>query len=86
MTAWNTSFPLARREIICLELAASDSGMYPGVQADVGGKHMRRLFKRGYVREWVPFNHVHKTRAVATQAGLDALAIVKATPTPKSED
>lgn len=70
---WNPSFPLSRREIICLELAASESGFYPGVQADVGGKHMGRLFKRGYVSEYLPSNPVHKVRAVATEAGLRAL-------------
>jgi hypothetical protein len=70
---WNPSFPLTRREITCLELAASESGFYPGVQADVGGKHMRRLFKRRYVSEYLPSNPVHKVRAVATEAGLRAL-------------
>jgi hypothetical protein len=57
-----------------LFLAASDGGMYPGVQWDLNPKAFKRLQALGYVRLFVPHNHVHKDRAVITEEGRVALA------------
>lgn len=57
-----------------LQLSAGKSGMYDGDRWDNAPRTYRRLAAMGFVREEAPYNPVHKSRAVITEAGRAALA------------
>lgn len=52
-------------------------GMYPGCHWDLAPAMFEKLKKWGFVESYHPHNHMHKVRAILTQAGEQAYKDVK---------
>jgi len=79
MTSQTDGKVVAAKALRWLWLAAQPgSGAYPGVQWDAAPGVFQRLQRRGLVTTFEPHNDAHKTRAVATSAGMSLLRQVPA--------